>query len=412
MSDVIVGLDLGTSTIRVVIGEFTEDNKLQIIGLGSCPSQGLRNGVIVNIEAAMQDLKKAILEAELSSGEEVSSCITAIGGAQIDSLDSRGSVAVATHGNGTREITRNDVERVHEAATAVVIPMDRKILHVVPQYYTIDGQPGIKDPINNIGVRLEVAVHIITCSVTSMQNIQRCVTRAGYGVDGIMLKTLAAAHAVMTEEELELGSILIDLGGGTTDVLVVDKGAPICTASIPVGGILVTNDIAIGKGVSFETAEHIKTKSGCCWEPVLADVNESIIIPGVGGRAPASVPKTDICHILQPRMRELFMLVREQIVQRTTIRQLSGNIVLVGGGAQMMGIVELAQEVFNTEAVRIGIPSTLGSAVPEYRTPEYATAAGLLVSNVDKHKAKDYNVQSEKSFGILSGLAKFFKDFF
>lgn len=412
MSDIIVGLDLGTSAIRVVIGEFAEDNSLQIIGLGCCPSSGLRNGAIVNIESAMHDLKKAILDAELSSGQEVSSCITAIGGAQIESLDSRGFVAVANHGNGSREITKSDVDRVLEAATAVVIPMDRKILHVIPQQYTIDGQAGIKDPLNNIGVRLEAAVHIITCSVTSIQNIQRCITRAGYGIDSIMLKTLAAAQAVMTAEELELGSILIDLGGGTTDVLVVYKGAPICTASIPVGGILVTNDIAIGKGISFETAEQIKVKSGCCWEPSLVGADDDVIIPGVGGRAPVSVPKSDICNILQPRMRELLMLVREQIIQKTTVRQLSGNIILVGGGAQMFGIVELAQDVFNTEAVRIGIPSTLGSAVSEYRTPEYATAAGLLASNIDKHAAKDYNIQKEKSFGFLSGLAKFFKDFF
>ncbi|AEE16388.1 cell division protein FtsA [Treponema brennaborense] len=420
MSDIIVGLDIGTSFVRAVIGEFTENDTIQIIGVGKSVSTGLRNGAVVNIEATMRALKEAIEAAEMVSGYEVMSCVTGIGGLQIESLNSKGLVAVTGKGKSSREITQADVTRVIEAAKAVVIPMDRQILHVVPQSYIVDGQRGIKNPKDMIGIRLEAEVHIITASVTAVQNIQRCVDRAGYKIDGVMLKTLAATQAVMTEEELELGSILIDLGGGTTDALVLVGGAPVCTVSVPVGSSFVTNDIAVVKGISFETAERIKLKSGCCWEPLI-DSYEEVIIPGVGGRAPEAISRVEICQIIQARMEELFEMVRSEIVKKSNLTQLSGNVVLVGGGALLPGVVELAQSVFKTTSVRIGIPGNLGGIMEEYRTPEYATVAGLILSNLNlrrridiKHNNK-YNERenTKKSGGNLGKkLSDLFKEFF
>ena len=263
MSDIIVGLDIGTCFIRTVIGEFTENDTIQIIGVGKTASPGLRNGTIVNIEAVMQAVKKAIEDAEMVSGYEVQACVTAIGGGQIESWDSKGVVVVSGKGNETREINESDMARVIEVSKALSIPPDRQILHVVPRSYIVDGQQGIKDPKNMLGVRLEAETHLVTASSTSIKNLQKCIDRAGYRVDGVTLKTLAATQAVMTDDELDLGSILIDMGGGTTDVLVLLDGAPVCTLSIPVGSSYVTNDIAIVKGIPFDTAERIKLKSGC-----------------------------------------------------------------------------------------------------------------------------------------------------
>lgn len=415
LSDIIVGLDIGTSNVRAVIGEFTENNSLQITGVGVSPSTGLRNGVIVNIESTMQSITAAIEAAEMISGYEVLSCVTAIGGAQIESLNSKGLVAVTNRGNDSREINQQDIDRVIDAAKAVVIPMDRQILHVVPQSYIVDGQRGYKDPRNMLGVRLEAEVHIITASKTPIKNIQTCVDRAGYSIDGIMLKTLAATQAVMTEDEIDLGSILIDLGGGSTDALVLIDGAPVCTASVPVGGQLVTNDISVVKGISCETAEKIKLKSGCCWEPLLEEYEE-VLIPGVGGRPPESIPRTEICQIIQPRMEEILSLVRSKIIKQVKARQLSGNIVLTGGGALMPGIVDLACEVFDTQSVRIGVPGKLGGIMDEYRTPEYAVAAGLLLCNTDKRRKIDIKTNDhegkQKKRNIGKRIMGVFKEFF
>lgn len=415
MSDIIVGLDIGTSTVRAVIGELNENNSLQISGVGKAVSTGLRSGIIVNIEATMKAITSAIESAELMFGCEVVSCFTAIGGSQIDSLNSRGLVAVSNRGKGSREINQEDIDRVIDAARAVALPMDREIIHVIPQSYIVDGIQKTKDPRDMIGVRLEAEVHIITSALTSMQNVFRCVTRAGYTIDGIMLKTLAATQAVMTEEERELGSILIDLGGGSTDVLVLLDGAPICTASIPIGGSLVTNDISVVRGISNETAERIKLSDGCCWEGLLTEFEE-VLIPGVGGRPPESISRTDICKIIQPRIEEILTMVKEKIVQQTKLKKLSGNIVLTGGGALMPGLIELTSSVFDTQSVRIGMPGNLGGIMDEYRTPEYSVAAGLVISNVDKLTAQDDwrfdKTGSIKRKGFLKSVGSFFREFF
>lgn len=418
MSDIIVGLDIGTCFIRTVIGEFTENDTIQIIGVGKTASPGLRNGTIVNIEAVMQAVKKAIEDAEMVSGYEVQACVTAIGGGQIESWDSKGVVVVSGKGNETREINESDMARVIEVSKALSIPPDRQILHVVPRSYIVDGQQGIKDPKNMLGVRLEAETHLVTASSTSIKNLQKCIDRAGYRVDGVTLKTLAATQAVMTDDELDLGSILIDMGGGTTDVLVLLDGAPVCTLSIPVGSSYVTNDIAIVKGIPFDTAERIKLKSGCCWEPLLEEYEE-VIIPGVGGRGPEAIPRTEICQIAQERVAEIFNMIRAEIVRKTSLTQLSGNVVLTGGGALLPGVVELAQYIFKTSAVRIGIPSNLGGIVEEYRTPEFATAVGLVVSNtalrrhIDTKHSNKYNEQeSRKGNHLGSKLARILNEFF
>lgn len=420
MSDVIVGLDIGSHFIRTVIGEFIDNNTFQVIGIGKVPSPGLRNGTIVNIEATMNAIKQSIEDAEMDSGCEVSYCVPAIGGVQIKSWDSSGMVQVAgSKGITPREITEQDMHGAIEIARSLPIPPDRQILHVVPRYYSVDKQEQVKNPKDMLGVKLEVETHVITASCTSVKNIQNCIGRAGYKAECVMLKTLAATKAVMTKDELELGSILIDMGSGTTDVLVLLGGAPICSLSIPVGSSFITNDIVYVKGIAYDTAENTKLKYGCCWEPLL-DEDEEVVIPGIGGRGPESLSRRELCQIIQARVEEIFNMVRVEIVRQTKLTQLSGNVVLTGGGAQLMGVVELAQKVFKTTAVRIGTPSNFGGKTDIYRTPEYATVIGLLLEGSESHRRIDtkrnnkYNGKEEpkSKSGGLNWLGNIFKEFF
>lgn len=412
MNDIVVGLDIGTSFIRACIGEITDSNTIEIIGLAKKNSAGLRNGVVVNIEAAMEAIKQTIEAAEQNAGVLVSSCYTAIGGSQIEGINSRGIVAVSTRGKTNREINQTDIDRVIEAANAIQIQMDREILHVVPQDFIVDGIPGIKEPVHMMGVRLEAEVHIVTASKTVIRNVRSCIERAGYEMDRVMLKTLASVNAVAHEDELELGSILIDLGAGSTDVLVLVHGAPVSSLSISVGGNLVTNDIAIVKGIPSTVAEKIKVESGCCWLPFLSEPRE-IIIPGVGGRQPELTTQVELCNIIQPRMEEIFEMVRSDVVHKTNLKQLSGNIILTGGGAQMEGVVELAQQIFGTTAVRLGIPESLGGIEEEYRKPEYATVIGLLkeqksaILKNDRSKTKKTSSNANKE-SLFSRIKKAF----
>jgi len=338
----------------------------------------------------------------------VVSCITGIGGTQIEGFNQRGNVAVTQPGRTPREITRQDIDHVIENANAILIPLDREMLHVIAQNYIVDGISGIKDPLHMMAVRLEAEVHIITASKTTIQNVRSCINRAGYALDGVMLKTLAATQAVVHEDEMEVGSILIDMGAGTTDVLVLVHGAPVCTVSIPVGGNLVTNDISIVKGIPSAAAEKIKIESGCCWLPSVHEDIE-VIIPGVGGRAPEQTTQTELCQIIQPRVEEIFTMVRGSIARKTNLMQLSGNIILTGGGAQMEGVVELAENVFGTSSVRLGIPEKLGGT-EEYRQPEYATVIGLVLSNKNSVQGKDGNKNKKNHSAGKSGEKEsFFK---
>jgi cell division protein FtsA len=350
--------------------------------VGISPSTGLRKGVVVNIEATLKSVASAIEAAEMMSGREVHACWTGIGGSHIDGINSRGVVAVTGRNRETREIGGDDINRVLEAARAVVIPMDRQVLEVIPQTYIVDDQKGIRNPLDMIGVRLESEVHIITCSVTSAQNLIKCVNRAGFRVNNLILQTLAAGRSTLTEEEKELGTALIDLGGGTTDVMVYSQGAPYSTITIPAGGAQVTSDISIIKNISFENAERIKLDAGCCWEELLEGDGE-IIVPGVGGRPPLPIPKSQILGIIRPRMEEIFTMVKEKLDKLALTRPLGGGIVLTGGGSQLPGAAELAFHIFRLP-VRVGFPLPVGGLVDEYRNPVYAAAVGLVLEGASR----------------------------
>jgi cell division protein FtsA len=406
----VVGLDIGTTKVCAVIGEQNENGNLEITGVGTSVSTGLRKGVVVNIEATLRSVAQAIEAAEMMSGREVHGAWTGIGGSHIDGINSRGVVAVTGKSRETREITQEDIARVLEAARAVVIPMDRQVLELIPQNYIVDDQKGIRDPLDMIGVRLEAEVHIITCSVTSAQNLVKCVNRAGFRVEGLVLQSLAAGRAVLTEEEKDLGVALIDLGGGTTDVLVYSGGAPYSTTTIPAGGSQVTGDISIMKNISFETAEKIKLEAGSCWEG--ASSGDDIIVPGVGGRPPLPIPRYQIEEIARPRMEEIFSMVKEKLDKLSLSRPLGGGIVLTGGASQLPGAAELASYVFALPA-RVGFPLSLGGLVEEYRNPVYSTAVGLVLEGFDREglapeKAADLGVR-EKGTPLFGRLAEWLK---
>ena len=376
------GLDIGTAKVCVVIGERTGNGGIEITGIGTSPSTGLRKGVVVNIEATLRSVESAIEAAEMMSGRELRGAWTGIGGSHVEGINSRGVVAVTGKNRETREIGDDDVLRVLEAARAVAIPMDRQVLELIPQSYIVDDQKGVRDPLDMIGVRLEAEVHIITCSVTSAQNLVKCVNRAGFRVDGLVLQSLAAGRAVLTEEEKELGAALIGLGGGTTDVLIYSEGAPYSTTTIPAGGTLVTRDISIIKNISYEAAEKIKLEAGSCWEGTGAG-EDDIIVPGVGGRAPLVIPRFEIEEIIRPRLEEIFYMVKEKLDKLTLSRPLGGGVVLTGGASQLSGAAELASDIFKLPA-RIGSPLSVGGLVEEYRNPAYATAVGLVLEGNDR----------------------------
>ena len=418
----VVGLDIGTSMIRVAIGEIDPDTgNIRIAGTASRKSAGLRNGVIVNIEDAKNAIKETIDAAEQNAGTTVDSVITAIGGSQIESQTSRGTVPVSSANKSTKEISRADVERVIECATAIKVPDDREKLHVIPQNYIVDGIGGITDPIHRMGTRLEAEVHIVTAAKTIIQNIRSCISRSDYILDGVMLKTLAQTQSVCHQDEMELGSILIDMGAGTTDVLFLLKGAPVATFSIPVGGNLVTNDISVVAGISTAAAEEIKIKSGCCWlESITKETDFDVILPGVGGRAPEIMKKSQLAQIIQARVEQIFALVKTAIKKNVgdSIKEISGNIILTGGGAMMEGVIDLAQRSFHTTSVRLGVPESLGGIEEDYRRPDFATVIGLVLANKSLASGKDKGrrakarpVRKEKDKGE-SVLKKIFKSLF
>ncbi|MDA8408984.1 MAG: cell division protein FtsA [Treponema sp.] len=370
----IVGLDVGTSRTRAVVGEYNESGVLEIIGVGTAPSTGLRRGVVVNIEATLASVEEAVEAAELMSGREIKTCFVGVAGANIEGINSRGVVAVS---GKNREITRDDIARVIEAARAVVIPMDREVLHVIPQTFIVDDQKGVRNPLDMIGVRLEAEVHIITGSVTTAQNLVKCVHRAGFQVDRLMLQSLAASRAVLNADEKELGCLLVDLGAGTTDILVYADGAPYFTSVVPAGGAQVTNDLSIMLSIPMDAAEKMKREEASCW---LASVDpaETVVVPPFGGRGPEEVPRRRLAGIVQPRMEEIFRLARERVEKMGHWKHVKGGVVLTGGGSLMQGSLELAGAIFGLP-VRLGTPYTVGGLVEEFRSPEWATGVGLVL---------------------------------
>ncbi|MDR2783828.1 MAG: cell division protein FtsA [Treponema sp.] len=392
----VLGLDIGTTKICAMIGEPNERGQVEIIGVGICPSTGLRKGVVVNIEATVQSIRNAVDAAELMSGHEVRLCWPGIGGNHIEGINSRGVVGVTGRNKDNKnlkEIAQSDIDRVIDAAKAVAIPMDRRILQVIPQSFIVDDQKGIRDPLNMIGVRLEAEAHLITCSVTSEQNLIKCVNGAKLVANEVVLQTLAAGRAALTPEEMEMGVALIDLGGGTTDMLVYSEGVPFSNASIPVGSTLITSDISKMKAVSYDIAEKLKIEDGCCWEGVM-DTDADIPVSGIGGRPPMLIPRSQILAIIRPRMEEIFMMVKEKLDKIYYTRSLGAGVVLTGGGALLAGAAELAAHIFKTP-VRIGLPLPVTGLAGEYRSPIFSTAVGLLLLGFEREQQAYIPASSE-----------------
>lgn len=404
--NLLVGLDIGTSKICAVIGEYDENDKLEITGIGKAPSTGLRQGVVINIEATMKAVTEAIEAAEMMSGREVFSVVTGIAGGHVEGINSRGVVAVAGKG---REIAPEDISRVIDAAKAIVIPMDREVLHVIPQEFIVDDQGGIRDPLGMIGIRLESEVHIITGSVTSAQNLIKCVNRAGFRVDNVILQALASSKAVLRPEEKDMGVLMIDIGGGTTDVIVNYESAPYHTDVVPIGGKQITNDLSIVLKIPFDIAEKIKLESGCCYEPLVEE--EDIVIPSVGGWPATYISRKKICEIIQPRVAEIFLMVKKHLERKNYLKLLNSGIVITGGGSLMPGVAQLAGEIFNLP-VRIGYPAGCGGLVEEYRNPMYSTAVGLVMFTDEMREKFDKKVTLSNEINFFGRFKNWVKEFF
>jgi cell division protein FtsA len=370
--NLLVGLDIGTSKVVAIVGEIKSDGALEIIGIGSHPSRGLKKGVVVNIESTVQSIQRAVEEAELMAGCEIHSVYAGIAGSHVRSLNSHGIVAIKD-----KEVGPGDVERVIDAAKAVAIPADQKILHVLPQEYIIDAQEGIRDPIGMSGVRLEAKVHIVTGADSAAQNIVKCVQRCGLAVDDIVLEQLASSYAVLTEDEKDLGVCVVDIGGGTTDIAVFGGGAIRHTAVIPIAGDQITNDIAVSMRTPTQYAEDIKIKYACALSQ-LANPDETIEVPSVGDRPPRRLARQTLAEIVEPRYEELFGLIRDELRRAGLEEQVATGIVLTGGSAKMEGAIELAEEVFHMP-VRLGVPQYVTGLSEVVSNPIHATGVGLLL---------------------------------
>jgi cell division protein FtsA len=370
--NLIVGLDIGTSKVVAIVGEISPDKEIEIIGLGSSRSRGLKKGVVVNIESTVHTIQRAIEEAELMAGCEIHSVYTGIAGSHIRSLNSHGIVAIRDN-----EVSVSDVDRVIDAARAVAIPADQKILHILPQEFIIDSQEGIKEPIGMSGVRLEAKVHMVTGSVSSAQNIVKCVRRCGLDVDDIILEQLASSYAVLTEDEKELGVCLIDVGGGTTDIAVFTEGSIHHTAVIPIAGDQVTNDIAVALRTPTQYAEDIKVRYACALTQ-LANPDETIEVPSVGDRPARRLARQTLAEVVEPRYEELFTLVQAELRRSGYEDLIAAGIVLTGGSSKMEGVIELAEEIFHMP-VRIGIPQFVSGLSDVVKNPIYSTGVGLLL---------------------------------
>ena len=369
--NLIVGLDIGTSKVVAIVGDLTVAGNLDVIGIGSSPSRGLKKGVVVNIESTVRSIQRAIEEAELMAGCEINTVYTGIAGSHVRSLNSHGIVAIRD-----KEVSRSDVDRVIDAARAVAIPADQKILHILPQEFVIDHQEGIREPIGMFGVRLEAKVHIVTGADSAAQNIVKCVQRCGLQVEDMVLEQLASSLAVLTEDEKDLGICLADVGGGTTDIAVFSGGAIQHTAVIPIAGNQVTNDIAISMRTPTQYAEEIKIKYACALSQ-LANPDETIEVPSVGERPPRRLARQTLAEIVEPRYEELFRLIQEELRRSGFEELIAAGVVLTGGSSKMEGAVELAEEVFHMP-VRLGMPQIVDGLSEVVRNPIHATGVGLL----------------------------------
>jgi cell division protein FtsA len=370
--NLLVGLDIGTSKVVAIVGEPRKDASVEVVGIGSQPSRGLKKGVVVNIESTVQSIQRAVEEAELMAGCDIHSVITGVAGSHIRSLNSHGIVAIRD-----KEVHPEDLDRVIDAARAVAIPADQRVIHILPQEFIIDEQDGIREPVGMSGVRLEAKVHMVTGAVSAVQNIVKCIRRCGLEVDDIHLEQLASAQAVLTEDERELGVCLVDIGGGTTDIALFTQGAIRHTAVIPIAGDQVTNDIAVALRTPTHHAENIKIKYACCLTQ-LASPDESIEVPSVGNRPPRRLSRQTLTEVVEPRYAELFELIRDELQRSGYLEMIAAGIVITGGSARMEGAVELAEEVFHMP-VRVGMPQDISGMSEVMRNPIYSTGIGLLL---------------------------------
>ena len=380
VKNLIVGLDIGTSKIVAIVAELTPEGRLEILGMGSHQeSRGLKKGVVVNIEATVNAISRVIQEVELMADCKVKEVYTGIAGSHIKSFNSNGMVAIKD-----KEVSPLDVDRVIETARAMPIPSDQQILHILTQEFIVDGQDGVREPIGMSGVRLEVRTHIVTGAVSAAQNIVKCVRRCGLEVVDLVLQPLASSYAVLTEDEKDLGVCLVDIGGGTTDIAVFTQGAIRHTAVIPIAGDQITSDIGIALRTSTPDAEDIKIRYGVALQQ-LADPREMIDVPGVGDRPASQLSRQTLAGFIQPRIEQIYQMVREELARSGYERLLRAGIVLTGGSAAMPGMVELGEEVFHN-TVKLGLPRYEGSLRDIVRNPRYSTAMGLLLEGLAQKK--------------------------
>jgi len=401
-NNMIVGLDIGTSKVVAIVGEVNADGSLSIIGIGRHRSRGLKKGTVVNIESTVQSIQRAIEEAELMAGCRIHSVYAGIAGSHIRSMNSHGIVAIRD-----REVYPADIERVIDAAQAVAIPADQKILHILPQEFIIDSQEGVKEPLGMSGVRLEAKVHLVTCANNAYQNIEKCIRRCGLEVDEIILEQLASSYSVLTEDEKELGVCLIDIGGGPTDIAIFTEGAIRHTGVIPIAGDQVTNDIAMALRTPTEYAEDLKIKYACALAQ-LASPDDMINVPGVGDRPSRELSRQALADVVEPRYDELFHLIQAEIRHSGYADVLAAGLVFTGGTSKMEGVVELAEEIFHLP-VRIGMPTEVQGLTDIVRNPTYSTGVGLLMYGM-KHLQQQQNRQPERepALRIFEKVRKFF----
>jgi cell division protein FtsA len=407
--DFVVGLDIGTTKICAIVGEIAEAGPnpvIDIIGIGTAPSNGLRKGVVINIDSTVDSIAKAVEEAELMAGVEISTVYTGIAGGHIKSFNSTGIVAIKD-----KEIQQGDVQRVIDAAKAVAIPLDREVIHIIPQEYVIDDQDGIRDPIGMNGVRLEAKVHIVTGAVSSAQNIIKCANKAGLNVSEICLEPIASAEAVLSQDEKDLGVVLVDIGGGTSDIAIFKEGAIVYTGVLAIGGHHITNDISVGLRTPIAEAEKIKIDYGCALAALVSN-DETIEVPGVGGRKPRILSRRLLAEIIEPRVDEIFQLIHTEIKKSGFADVLSGGVVITGGTTLLEGMPELAEYIFEMPVKR-GIPMGIGGLRDVVNSPKFATGVGLLKYGARQLQRTRFPIREKNIYDKVRGsMRTWVKDLF
>jgi len=408
-ANIVVGLDIGTTKICAIIAEVNGTRAVDIIGIGTSPSKGLRKGVVVNIDVTVESIRRAIAEAELMAGGKTGAAFVGIAGGHIKGINSRGVIAISGKDHG---VTPADVERVIDAAKAVALPVDREVIHVLPQEFMIDDQGGIREPLGMSGIRLEAEVHIVTGAVTSAQNIIKCANRAGLEVQDIVLQQLASSEATLSQDEKDLGVVLVDVGGGTSDIAVFVDGSIYHTAVLSLGGDHVTNDIAIGLRTPAHEAEAIKKKYGCALAS-LAKKDETVEVPSVGGRRPRVLSRQTLCEIIQPRMEEIFGLVDREVQRAGLQGRVAAGAVVTGGCSILDGVPELAEQIFDLP-VRRGLPTGVGGLTDVVASPIFATGVGLVLYGAEHRTQRRFNKVTDRNIfdRVVARMREWFGELF